>query len=402
MSKAAHLTEADEPVSQSAMAPRIAGKPFAGLIDTVLVEAPVLYAFDGSILREDAQLAWTWAIRDVCPELIAPDAAEKGVIANDIEPMLPQMLTRMREALSKTEGDYEAHRRLVAQIGDEDKIDRLPVVINALRYRSLLVKAQALGKAANNFADEGALANTLQTMPLQDATLVAFLFHAMVGEVTNPSKLTVAALKLAGNAKEETIIRSGYGPLVDAMLAHAQNQLHLLQPMGAFADIDLTCRAIERFHRLMRALTGYIEFGRNSRWSLVLSAITKQVSERIEPRLSELVPDLNQGLRKAREGADRLDDDRLLSALNGMYLLTTVRDCRESLALNASFDLAWNHSGQALETHMARNLELLKQNPDDAVVGKRLDIGIKLAELRFNADYAETLRRARVAAEKRA
>lgn len=401
MSRAAHLTQADETIPQSTTVPHVRNKPFAGLIDNVLVEAPALYDFDGSLLREDAESVWTWVVRDICPDLISTDALGL-LVASDIEPILPEMIARMRDALVRTETDYEARRRLLAQFGDEEKADRLPVAINALRYRSLLIKAQALGKAANKFSDEAPLANALQTMPLQDSTLVAFLFHAMVGQVVNPAKLTVAALKLAGNAKEETIMRAGYGPLVDAMLAHAQNQLHLLQPMGAFADIDLTCRALERFHRLVRALTGYIEFSRNSRWSLILSAITKQVSERIEPRLNELVPDMNQGLRKARDGADRLDDDRLLSALNGMYLLATIRDCRESLALNAIFDLAWSQSGQALETHLARNLELLRQNPDDGIVGKRLDIGIKMAEVRFNAEYAETLKRARIAAEKRA
>jgi len=379
----------------------MAGKPFAGLIDALLVEAPVLYEFGGSILREDAEAAWIWAIRDVCPDLMPSDAAERGVVASDIEPVLPEMLTRMREALGRIKDDHEARRRLVAQLGDEDKIDRLPVVINALRARSLLGKAQALGKAANNFGDEAALATTLETMPLQDGALVAFLFHAMIGEVTNPTKFTSAALMLAGNAREETILRSGYGPLVDAMLAHAQNQLHRLQPSGAFVDIDLTCSAIERFHRLVRALTGYIEFGRNSRWALVLSAITKQVSEHVEPRLNELVPDIHQGLRRPREGVDRLDDDRLLAALNGMYLLATVRDCRESLALNASFDMAWSQSGEALDMHFARNLDLLRQNPDDAIVNKRLDMAIKLSELRFNAEYALTLQRARAAIEKR-
>ncbi|HTN62687.1 MAG TPA: hypothetical protein VL147_14255, partial [Devosia sp.] len=201
---------------------------------------------------------------------------------------------------------------------------------------------------------------------------------------------------------EVAIQRAGFGPLIDAVLAHAQNQLYALQPVGAFADIDLTCRALDRFHKLIRALTGYVEFSRNSRWTMVLSAITKQVSDRIEPRLKDVVPDMNQSMRKMREGNDRLDHDRLLAALNGVYLLAAIRECRDSLALNALFDQAWSQSGQALELHLTRNLELLRANPADSLVAERLDAGIKMAEIRFNPEYAETLRRARIAAERRA
>ena len=118
--------------------------------------------------------------------------------------------------------------------------------------------------------------------------------------------------------------------------------------------------------------------------------------------MRDIVPDLIQALRRGREGAvDRLDDDRVLAAISGIYLLNAIRDSRDSLALNALFDQAWVQSGEALETHLQRNLELLRQNPADPVVGKRLDAGIKMAEIRFNPEYAETLKRARMAAERR-
>jgi hypothetical protein len=126
------------------------------------------------------------------------------------------------------------------------------------------------------------------------------------------------------------------------------------------------------------------------------------VSERVEPRLKEVVTDLNQAMRRPREGADRIDNDRLLAAINGVYLLSTVRDCRDSLALNAVFDQAWGQSGQALELHIQRNLELIRQMPGDPMTGARLNAAIKMAEVRFNPEYAETLKRARVAAERRA
>jgi hypothetical protein len=124
------------------------------------------------------------------------------------------------------------------------------------------------------------------------------------------------------------------------------------------------------------------------------------VSERIEPRLREAGPDLNRAMRR-REGTDRLDSDQILLALNGVYLLATVRDCRDSLALNTAFDQAWAQVGQGLEIHLERCLEILRANPTDRIASARLEAGIKMAELRFSAEYAEVLRRAKDAAERR-
>jgi len=403
MSRAANLTEVDAPHSDAVKAPRQAGKPFAGIIDVLIVEDPVIFAFDGSVSRSEAETVWTWVVRDLCPDLISVEGVANGsVTADDVEPLMPEIMVRLRDAVAKAKIDPDANRRMHAQLGGDELADRLPAIINALRCRSLLARAQAFGKATNTIESDAALQQALQSMPTQEPPVAAVLFHAAMGQVINPTRLVTTVTKLSLGAKEDFIQRSGYGPMVDAMLAHAQNQLHLLQPLGAFADIDLTCRGLERYHRLIRALTGYVEFSRNSRWSMVLSNITKQVSDRIEPRLRDLIPDLNQAMRKSREGADRLDSDRLLAAINGMYLLATIRECKESLALNAVFDMAWSQSGQALETHMQRNLEQLKANPDDKIVGLRLDAGIKMAEVRFNSEYAETLKRARITAERRA
>jgi len=239
-------------------------------------------------------------------------------------------------------------------------------------------------------------------MPLSDPQMSALLFHAATGQLANPTRLITAVIKLAGSAKEGTITRAGFSPLIDAYLAHAQNQIHHLQLTGPFADIDLVCRSLDRFHRLVRALTGYIEFERASRATQILTTITKMVSDRVEPRIKEVVTDLNLAMRRPKEAPDRVDNDRILAAVNGIYLLSAVRDCRDSLALNAVFDQAWSQSGQALELHIQRNLELIRQVPNDAMTGQRLDAAIKMAEVRFNADYADTLKRARSAAERRA
>lgn len=381
----------------------MAGKPFAGLIDAVLVEEPANHAFAGSVARNHAQAGWIWVYRDLCPDLISSDAiANASLSEGDLEAVMPQVMARMKDGIAAGQQDPELGRRMRAMLGSDEARDALPVLLNALRARPLLAKAQAFGRAINTIADDAALGVALQSMPLQDPPLASLLFHAAMGQVANPTRVVTTIIKLSGNATEVSVARSGFTPVIEAIMAHAQNQLHLLQASGPFADIDMVCRALDRFHRLVRSLTGYIEFTRGSRWTTILAAITKQVSDRMEPRLRDIVSDMNQALRRGREGTiDRLDNDRLLAALNGVYLLRTIRDCRDSMALNALFDQAWSQSGQALELHLQRNLDLLRQNPYDQIVSVRLDVGIKMAEIRFNPEYAETLKRARSAAERR-
>ena len=103
--------------------------------------------------------------------------------------------------------------------------------------------------------NETALGTAMQAMPLQDPPLAALVFHAAMGQVAHPTKLILAAIKVSGAATEVSVRRAGLGPLVDACMAHAQNQLRFFQAMGPFADVDLICRALERFHKLVRALT---------------------------------------------------------------------------------------------------------------------------------------------------
>jgi hypothetical protein len=379
----------------------VAPRPFCGMIDPVLVNEPVMFPLSGSVSVEAATAAWTWVARDVCPDLISAEGANNGNLrASDLEPLMPDVLARMKAATDKVDADSEALRRLRAQFGREHARDEIRTVNAALKARALLPKAQGFGKAVNSMTDDAALGTALQAMPLQDAQLAALLFQAAVGQVANPSRLISTVVKLSGSTEEIAITRNGFAPLIEAILAHAQSQLRYLQLTGPFADTDLVCRSLTRFHKLVRSLTGYIEFARGSGTTQILATITKSVSDRVEPRLREVVTDLNQAMRRPREGADRIDNDRLLGAINGVYLLSTVRDCRGSLALNAVFDQAWSQAGQALELHIQRNLDLLRQNPADPMIGARLDAAIKMAEIRFNTEYAETLKRARATAER--
>lgn len=403
MSQAANRTDPPAPAAKSATrAARPAVKPFAGMLDAIIVEDPVTFSFPGSLRRSNVVAGWTWVCRDLCADIISPEQLVDGSLtAAWLGSQMPEIMTRMTAGLAAAEADPEANRRLRAMLGSDDARAALPQLLNALRSRPLLAKATAFGKAINTIGEDAALGTALQSMPLNDPPLAALLFHAAMRQIANPTRLITTIIKLSGSANEVAVARSGFGPVVDAMLAHAQNQIHLLQPAGAFADIDLICRGLYRFHRLVRALTGYIEFERGSQWAANLSALTKQVSERIEPRLREVVPDLNQALRRGRDPkADRLDNDKILAAISGVYLLATVRECRASMALNAVFDQAWSQSAEALEMQLQRNLDLVRQHPTDPVIAARLDAGIKMAEVRFNPEYAETLRRARASAER--
>jgi hypothetical protein len=377
---------------------RKTGKPFFGLIDSIVVEDPANFEFDGAVSRQHAYAVWTWIRRDLAADLIDPNVSDDEPMgAQGLEALMPELMSRIRAAVAGVGDSYEAGRRIKTQMGGEEVWARLPIVLNALKCRALLEKALAFGRATNSLPDDAALATALQSMPLNDQAVASLLMQAAVSQVANPSRLMTAVVRITGSPTEAAIQRAGFAPLVDAVLSHAQNQIPGISQVGAFADIDLVCRSVDRFHRLIRAVNSYAELARNGRWTMIVSALTKSVSERVEPRLRDVVTNLNMGMRRGREGTDRLDSDQLLTALNGVYLLATVRDARDSLALNAIFDKAWLELGQALEVHIQRNLDVFKANPADQITGARLDAAIKMAELRFNPEYADVLRRSKEA-----
>lgn len=380
--------------------PQPAATPFLGLLDAVIVPGRPTFAFDGAVAHDHARLVWAWMARDLAPDLIDPNATPDDPAARAaLDKRIPELLQRARRALAEASG--EAERRLRIQVGGDDVYERLPMILTTAKHRGLFDKAQAFGRAANAMTDDAALGLALQSMPLEDQTVTALLMQAAMGQVTNPARVMGAVIRIAGSASEQAVQRASFGPLVDAMLSHAQAQIPPLQQFGAFADVDLICRSVDRFHRLMRAVTGFVELGRLTRWSTIVAGLTTTVSELIEPKLRSVGPDVNLALRR-HHGTDRIDSEQVLTALNGCYVLATVRECRDSLALNALFDQVWTQVGQALEIHVQRNLEQFRQNPSDRVVGMRLDAAIKMAGLRFNPDYAEVLKRARDGAERRA
>ncbi len=376
---------------------RSEGPPFAGLLDPIILADPVEFAFPGAISEAQALGIWTWVRRHIAPDLFGDEHPEE-ITHEAIEPVLGEIQKRLQAALASS--DPAARRQIQILLSGEDGLERVRFVATALRYRALIEKARTFGRAANAISDDGALQGALQSMPISEGATGAILCQAMLGEVANPGRLVLAATKIAGDGSEAALQRAGMGPLIEAVLAHAQNQLPGFSQNGPFADFDLVCRSVERFHRLMRAISTNVELSRNGRWANIVRRLTKRASERIEPKLRRVMQQLHECMRP-REGENRIDSDAILAALSCLYLLVTVRECRESLALNAMFERVWNQAGQALEFHLTRNIDMLRADPSNAVVAARVEAGIKMAELRFNINYADVLRRARDAAGRR-
>jgi len=389
------------PVARSSR-PRNDRPPFLGVLDAVLVDDYGDFNFEGAIRRHEAQAVWTWFYRDVAPDLIDPEAPADAATGAAVEAIVPVLLSRARHLSTAASSNLEAQRRLRAQLGGGEIFHRLPAVLNALKCVPLYEKARAFGRAINGLPDDDAVMAALQSMPRQDSATSAVLMMAAVREIAAPARLIVPATRIAGGTSETDLVRAGFAPLLDACLAQAQATIPPLLQTGAFADLDLVCRSIERFHRLVRGISANVDLlPRGGRWLGMIGALTKAMSERLEPRLRDIPLDINRGLRRQREGSDRLDSDALLAALNGAYLLATVRDCRDSLAVNEVFDETWNRAGQTLELHLTRNLESLRDDPGNAMFAARVEGGIKIAELRFGTDYADVLRKARDAFDRR-
>ncbi len=193
-------------------------RPFLGLIDAVIVDSSAEFSFEGSVSAEHAEGAWLWMTRDLAGDII--DVEAMAALPNSVaalDALIPELLGRARDALAGVQSGPEALRRIKSQLGGEEAWAKLPVVLNALRCRNLLDKAQSFGRAANGIADEAGLALALQAMPLQDQAVASILMQAAVGQVATPARLVTAAIRIAGSAQEAALARAGFGALIDAI-----------------------------------------------------------------------------------------------------------------------------------------------------------------------------------------
>jgi hypothetical protein len=193
---------------------------------------------------------------------------------------------------------------------------------------------------------------------------------------------------------EQTVRKSGYGPYGDAMVVNLQQLVDTIEEQaGLFSDIDLMCRAIDRFHRIARVLHYYLDLGKSSQWNHCIEILTGRVSKVLEKRLSEVVPNVTNVLRTPAQKAQILfTTDHVLQAYNSVYLLDAARNAKESLAVNTVVERTWNELGKSLEILLERALEDQKAAPfGDSLAIAKVDIAIKLCSIRFGAEYAQIM-----------
>lgn len=378
---------------------------FLAALSGVLVEPPVYHPFAGAIEREAAVSIWAWIARDVAQSEVGRlgDAIESG--ADPLEAfdlLLPELLDCLKANAMAEKEDRELERRNSMQMGGEDARKRLAPVIMVMRRRPLLGQAAKFGVAVGAISDEATLAAALQSISISNPVTRALWMQAMVAHMANPSRAMAAAVAIAGGNTERRITGAGYAPLVEAILSHAQGQIgRLASQPNIFSDIDFACKAIDRFHRLMRAINYTLEIERRSLWGTITSDLIGKLSERLERPMKEITINVSQALRRPRDGNDWVDPDQVLAGLNGLYLLKIVRRSRDSLAVNALLDQAWTETGKAVEVLTTRALDGFRAAPGDVAARERLEAGIKMSEIRFNTDYADILRRARDGADRR-
>ena len=76
---------------------RPAHYPFLGLIDSVIVERPADFEFDGAILRGHAEAAWVWMTRDLGADLVDIEAVgDDPARLAALEALLPELLVRAK------------------------------------------------------------------------------------------------------------------------------------------------------------------------------------------------------------------------------------------------------------------------------------------------------------------
>jgi hypothetical protein len=89
------------PTSAPTARARRTGKPFFGLIESVVVESPATYEFDGAVSREHGNAVWTWMTRDVAPDLIDADVIESDEARQALDALMQELLTRARKTIAR-------------------------------------------------------------------------------------------------------------------------------------------------------------------------------------------------------------------------------------------------------------------------------------------------------------
>lgn len=365
--------------------------------------APVSVAADpivpGAALREvDIDAFWTWFARDVSSELARELEAAAGEEGTDVDALAARAedLVNLSKHAVDAAAESGAGHRLVIQLGGEAEFAALPSVLTCLANLRLLGRAADFGRAVTAMDSVQEIAGALRAVELPDPALRRFWLGAACRTVADPRRFLSAAVVAAGRQSVKAVREAGLGECFEGFLIEAQRQaITLSNRAGLFADIDLACRATQRFHAIARAVRYCFDLQPTAPWAFALAQLTRQIATAMEPHLGQVTADVIRVLRPPRDGGDRLPDETVLQAFNGLYLLAAARDSRESLALNRAVERAWGEIGVAMEALAGRALEAYRSAPENEIAARRIDAAIKMAAVRFGNDYARVLQRSR-------
>lgn len=376
-----------------------AAQAIAGALSPVLLDVePVIPG--AALYAKHLNDFWVWFARDVAPEF-ASDldlmiAAEPDRAVELFADAAAMIVSLSEGALAAAETE-EQRKRVAVQLGGNDVLESVPAILSCVAQVKMLHRAAEFGGVMGELDSARRISLALQSVELPKGSFRRYWCLAAIGSIPDPFEFIGAMVMAAESDTEADLKNAGLGIWMDAFIIDAQRQDQLVKgSVGLFADVDLACKAIHRFHTIARAMVLQLELPANSVWGVSLKRLTKDISQEIEPKLEGVVRDVTLALRPARDGADRCDEDAVLQALNGLYLLATARDSRDSLAVNAVTERVWSQTGQTIETLLNRSIDALRDiGPEREVALRRVDAGIKMAGIRFGTDYAQVIERSR-------
>lgn len=368
------------------------------LLGPVLLSGPDLVVVPGAIHPKHALSVWTWLLRDIDPQLskYAELALGPNAPVGTDEKFAALMGELVGSQLKAAGAAAEATRRLHVQLGGEQVLKALPTVEVALKNFKLIQQALQFSKALASISDRSALGLALSSLPAKHVNVTQCVAIACVGHMQAPQHLITGVIQVSKSTDPNRIRKAGMGAFVDAILGHAQNEIGAFADSTAgLADIDLACKILGRYHRLLRALHPILEEDRREVWYLGMARLTSNMSDRLRPLIVGVDAEVRRSLRPPRVGPDVVDQDELLTALNNIYLLAAAREARDTLALNTVIETAWTDTAKTLEILMERLLDQLRTHPYNNLINQRFEHGLKMCEVRFSKDYASVMARAR-------
>ncbi|MGJ8528466.1 hypothetical protein [Maritalea sp.] len=366
-------------------------------LNTVVTSAaPVIK--QAAISKDAIEHLWEWAQRDLDPDVVANlnQALGSGAIPTDyeLEKHLSEIINLVEPLYVKCNSDDELQRRLSIQMGGAEVYEVVPTILLAFNYVGYIQSGATFGRELSSFDDPEALKYALEQIDFPSTDIKKLWCLSFVAGVARPDILAATIAKLCFANTEEAFKKTGYSEFLDALVLEAQKQIEIIeQQAGLFKDVDLMCKAIDRFHHIARGLHLHLDLPKSAKWNLLLEGFTKRGAVALHSRFSDVLANMKNVLRPTKgETSAAINPADVLQAYNGLYILSATRSARESLAVNAMVEKNWKDVGYALENLIDRVFEHYKRvGANDKVTRTRVEVLIKFCAIRFGLDYATTL-----------